>query len=653
MIISPGAGHPVARWMLGPAMVAGALAMAWAASRPDRWGLFVGFSALVALLGLARFQMGRVSVAEVLIWAIAARLALIWLPPVLSDDAFRYVWDGMLQTQGFNPFLYLPGDESLSAFHDEEIYGRLNSRSYHTVYPPVSQALFAFAGTFYSHGWLASYFVIKGIFALAELAGLWMMLRIFRPRNVLLYAWNPMVLVAVAAQPHGEALVVALLIGVLWTVHRRSGGWASVLLALAGLVKLLPFVFFPFLWRRFRWRGVLPGAAVTVLFTAPYFHPDLVINVASSLRLYVSLFEFNAGPYYLLKGFIWLLTGLDASKVIGPLFGIAFVVALFVLYRQDRGRRIPLRALMAWTFGLYFAFATTIHPWYLLPLLAVAVGARSVSWHWLWLSVISLGTYLLYVDGPYWEFVVLGWVGWGVLLIYRYRDALLQMVLERRGDGKARRVIDLLPALGSENMLLDLGAGEGYVGKALAKRTGASVVLADVARANRTDLPYVVFDGTHLPFSDGHFDVTILYFVLHHADAPEALLREAARVTSGFVVVAESVFETERERSRLAWLDTRINALRDMGGLDQEPPTFRRATDWKQLFRRQGLHIAAETTRGRFFHRQSYFLLRVASPKLSVTPVGTVSAKSAAHRSSYLASASSQTYSGKRRNQVS
>lgn len=601
-----------ARWTCGPMVAILAACAGWAASDSGTWGLFVSLSFVIAGLVVLRYYLGAITRREVLIWAIVARLSLLWLPPTLSDDGYRYVWDGMLQTEGVNPYLHVPSSEELSRFRSEPIYEHLNSPDYFTVYPPVSQAIFALSGTVYHLGWETSYYVIKGVFALVEIVGLWLLLGMFRARNVLLYAWNPLVVISAAGQPHGEALVVGLLAGVLWMVRRQDGASASVLLALAGLVKLLPFVLFPLLWRRFRWRGIVPGLVVAVCFAAPYFHPEALLNVADSLILYVGMFEFNAGPYYALKGLVDLLTGLDASKVIGPLVGLGFVLTLPRIYRADRDRDLPLRRGMLYVLGLFIVLATTVHPWYLLPLLALASADRP-AWHWFWLSICSLGTFLLYTGGPYWTFVILGWSGWVVLLVYQRRDYVLQMIMRHRARRKAGLILDLIRHDGNPGSVLDLGAGEGYVGEELARLTGADVLLADVRSSNRTRLPLVELKGATLPFSGGRFDVCVLYFVLHHAVDPEAVIREALRVTNGQVVIVESVYESEVQRNLLGRLDRFANRLRSSGEMD-EAVEHRRFESWLRMFEEVGAEVESATQGGWWLHPQAFFVLTSPLP---------------------------------------
>ncbi|GIV58310.1 MAG: hypothetical protein KatS3mg042_1223 [Rhodothermaceae bacterium] len=591
-------------------LVLAVLAMSVCAGVRAWWYGFVAAALVAGGLMVLLWRRGGYGMRTVLLLGIVLRLAVLWLPPTLSDDAYRYVWDGLLQVEGINPYRYVPEDPALAGFHDEPIYGRLNSSRFYSVYPPLSQVFFAVAGLFYGFGWEVSYYVLKVLLAGMEFGAMLLLARMIPARRMILYAWNPLVVIETAGQAHTEAVMLFFLVLALWLARRRRGSAAAAALTCAGWVKLYPFVLLPFLWRRFRWRAVWPPVLVSAVLVLPYFDPAIPGHVAASLDLYVRYFEFNAGLYYGVKKVLLVWTGEDWSKTLGPLFRMVFLAALPVLYVLDVRRRWPLHRAFVWTLGAFFVCATTVHPWYLLGLLAVSMLAPRPSWHWLWLGGASIGTYLLYVDGPYWPFVVLGWGGWAVLAAIRYADPVLQRLQRRRARRKFEAIRDLIPA--SAASVLDLGAGEGYVGEEVGRRLGARVHLADVVDMNRTRLPHTVYDGRRLPFADRAFDVTILYFVLHHCADPEAVLREALRVSRHGVIVAESVYETEPERRRLAFLDRWANRLRSGGRMRAQEAHlhFRTVAGWRELFDRLGAAVVAEKRRGRWIHRQAFFRLR-------------------------------------------
>ena len=113
---------------------------------------------------------------------------------------------------------------------------------------------------------------------------------------------------------------------------------------------------------------------------------------------------------------------------------------------------------------------------------------------------------------------------------------LVDLFMRRYAEGQAA---DVAPFIEGPR-LLDLGAGEGYVAAALARR-GQHAVCADVGPFRRVPIPYVVYDGRRLPFRDATFDTTFVLLTLHHCAAPAATLDEAIRVTRGRLIVTESV----------------------------------------------------------------------------------------------------------------
>jgi SAM-dependent methyltransferase len=161
--------------------------------------------------------------------------------------------------------------------------------------------------------------------------------------------------------------------------------------------------------------------------------------------------------------------------------------------------------------------------------------------------------------------------------------------------------------------VLDLGAGEGWVAAALA-RQGTTVVGADVGPFARAAVPYVIYDGTRLPFADAAFETTLLLLTLHHCEKPEAVLDEAVRVTRTRLVVTESVVRHRLDRAWLELLDGRFNRLRHGGRM---PPAldFRSSEQWERLFAARGLTPRAARWLGgrleRLVHHPRLFVLDV------------------------------------------
>ena len=366
---------------------------------------------------------------EQVLWgALLLRLAFLPLLPGLTDDLYRYVWDGWLQMEGINPYRYVPKSDALRSFQETSLYANLNSQSYYSVYPPLTQLVFAFAGWLYTHlGWHAAYYGFKGVVASAEFGGVVLLSRMTSPRNLLLYAWNPLVLLETAGQGHTEALLIPCLFGLVWAVRRGQGRMASVLVAVAGMIKLYPFVLGPFLIRRYGWSAIWPGTVVVVGLSLPYAAPYTLPHLMDSVNLFARLFEFNAGPYYLTKYSFWVATGSDWSKQIGPAFRSLFLSCLPVLYVLDARQDLSIRSADMVAIGLFLVLSTTVHPWYLLPMIGLGVLNKRPAWPWLWLGTMSIGTYLFYIDGPYWGWIVLGWGGAFLLGVWLYSQGLVTL----------------------------------------------------------------------------------------------------------------------------------------------------------------------------------------------------------------------------------
>src|SRR5437588_8585338 len=87
-------------------------------------------------------RAARSTLIIVIVFAVLFRLSLLFSPPYLSDDIYRYVWDGRVQAAGINPYRYIPADAALEKLRDGKIYPRINRKDYaRTIYPPVAEAV--------------------------------------------------------------------------------------------------------------------------------------------------------------------------------------------------------------------------------------------------------------------------------------------------------------------------------------------------------------------------------------------------------------------------------------------------------------------------------------------------------------------------------
>ena len=92
---------------------------------------------------------GRPSLTLILATAALLRFGALAAPVYLSDDVYRYIWDGRVQAAGINPYRYIPTDTQLAPLRDETIFPNINRNNYApTIYPPVAQMLFFVATRF-------------------------------------------------------------------------------------------------------------------------------------------------------------------------------------------------------------------------------------------------------------------------------------------------------------------------------------------------------------------------------------------------------------------------------------------------------------------------------------------------------------------------
>jgi hypothetical protein len=349
-----------------------------------------------------------------LVTALVVRLIGLWAIPSLSDDFYRFVWDGRLLVAGYNPYLYLPkalpaGLDRTTAHLPAELFHSLNSPSYYTIYPPLLQGWFGVVASLTDDlRWSA--FGLRLPILLAELATVYYLYRLMlvegwsaqqSRRGVLVYALNPLVISELTGNLHYEGLLIPLLLGSVFYATRRLLTPSALLLAGAIGVKLLPLIYFPALARPLSWPrrlryGFVVAAGVLIPFLF-FVESGFFLHFGKSLQLYFQQFEFNAGLYYLLRGVGQWLLGFNPIAYVGPLLALTSAAGMLSLSSDSR-LPLSLRERVLLVGAVYLLCATTVHPWYLTPLLALGVGTR-FRFQLVWTSVAIL-SYAAYGHDP-------------------------------------------------------------------------------------------------------------------------------------------------------------------------------------------------------------------------------------------------------------
>ena len=116
--------------------------------------------------------------------------------------------------------------------------------------------------------------------------------------------------------------------------------------------------------------------------------------------------------------------------------------------------------------------------------------------------------------------------------------SILDVVMERRARQLMEHVGAWLPA---EGPLLDLGSGTGHVSARLERELGLEMVAADVSDIHVVGPPPVLIADGVLPFEKERFSAALLLFMLAYPNDPAGVLREAARVTRGPIILVQSL----------------------------------------------------------------------------------------------------------------
>ena len=374
------------------------------------------------------------------------RLILLLTTPTLSSDVYRYLWDGHLVVNGISPYAFHIDAPQLD-WLDIPIRAQVNHPEMASPYMPVAHWFFAAVALVFPLKPLTIQ-IAAVLFDLTTALILARLLALARlpEHRLLLYLWNPLVIVEVVHSAHVDAWMVMLMMLAVFAVGRwpsalgGSGKPAQLteatspsfgakrrllaalsptLLALATLTKLIPVLLAPIFWWRWSWGNRLLYGFLTVGLLLPSalragwgLTGELDgRGLFGAVRIYNKYWEFNGSLFYWLeKGFMASGAATYKDQARDFVLFVLFILLTWVWLRSSRARH-DLRATLRWLavpLAGYVLLTTTLHPWYLLallpfvPLLTPGADESIKGWlwplPWLWLSGTLALSYITYID---------------------------------------------------------------------------------------------------------------------------------------------------------------------------------------------------------------------------------------------------------------
>ena len=274
-----------------------------------------------------------------------------------SDDVYRYVWEGKVLINGFNPLVVPPNDPQLEHLRDN-VYEKLTFKHIPAIYPPLSQLVFAaayFLACDSLYGFKIFFFLCEAVILIFLFKLL--TLKKYNPNLIILYAWLPLPVMEYFINTHLDPLGIMLMIISLYFIEKGKHLKGAIFLALSSLARLYPVFLIPLIFRKIGIKKsfyfIIAFSVVMIIFYLPFISGDL--SVFDALSRYLTRWEFNGSVYNLLKN---IYSHGEPARII---CGICFLISIIII-------SFRYKDFVKACFGIFLLlviFSSTLYPWYL------------------------------------------------------------------------------------------------------------------------------------------------------------------------------------------------------------------------------------------------------------------------------------------------
>ncbi|MFC2109408.1 glycosyltransferase 87 family protein [Bacteroidota bacterium] len=345
--------------------------------------------------------------------AIIFRLILLVATPNLSNDFYRFIWDGRMIWDGLNPYLYLPEVNTNIVAEGQALYKGMGSMngSHYTCYPPFNQLTFLIPAVLFSKNLLGSTIVMRLLVIAADVGTYYYGKKLlahfkFSEHKILFYLLNPFIILELTGNLHFEGVMIFFMVASLYYMFTNKWILSAILFAVSVSVKLIPLLFLPVFIKKLGLKKAtyyyLIVGVLNVLFFIPFLSQELVDNFMSSIHLYFQNFEFNASIYYIVREIGYQVKGYNIIQTVGKITPIIVIVSTLFLsfYRKNKQPTILFTSLL-FAILIYYSLASVVHPWYIaIPLFLSLFTKYKFALVWSFFIMLS---YSAYMDSSYQE----------------------------------------------------------------------------------------------------------------------------------------------------------------------------------------------------------------------------------------------------------
>ena len=338
--------------------------------------------------------------------AFLFRLVFLIAIPNLSDDFYRFIWDGRMIWNGLNPYLYLPENNPNIISEGALLYEGMGASngSHYTCYPPVNQFAFLIPALFFAKNFLGSTIAMRVLLILADFGTFYYgrkLLQHFKipEHKIFFYILNPFIIIEMTGNLHFEGFMLFLLAASLYYLFTQKWILSACFYALSVSVKLIPLLFLPLLFKKLGLKkSVLFYAIVggiNILLFIPFMSYALYENFMSSIHLYFQNFEFNASIYYVIREIGYHVKGYNIIKTVGKITPIIVIFSVLTLsfFKKNNQPKV-LFTTMLFAITIYYSLASIVHPWYIaVPLFLSLFTNYRFPLVWSFFIILSYSAY--------------------------------------------------------------------------------------------------------------------------------------------------------------------------------------------------------------------------------------------------------------------